>query len=334
MSSSSPSWLWTTPDSVRAAFALSTRASGTMKPIDPGSSTSVCDGSRGGRDGVRARSERQLAARPPYRRRLRQRRRDGRQQPRGVVDHVPGHPEAERELLEVRVRSCPDASSASVPGANAIRGCGLRQVAEDGRGAGRALPADRAEHHRRQVLRLVEHDVAEARGPLQQVARPRRSGRRRAATSERCADPSPGSAQLISACSSGVRTPSAAAARKSGSPSSRITSRLASTAGQIAAESCLTGRDRATDACTRSSGESPASSILTRTACASRCGSMARPAPYRTPRVRSSCDDLVDQVGRRPASAGRRTARPAPRSPAGPSTRAPARGRAPSGHRP
>ena len=61
-----------------------------------------------------------------------------------------------------------------------------------------------------------------------------------------------------------------------------------STAGQSASAYCFTGRLRATASCTRSSGESPAASIRSSTACASRCGSIARPAPYRTPRVRSS----------------------------------------------
>jgi hypothetical protein len=44
---------------------------------------------------------------------------------------------------------------------------------------------------------------------------------------------------------------------------------------------------RATASCTRSSGDSPASSIATSTRWASDCGSIARAAPYRTPRRRS-----------------------------------------------
>ncbi len=68
-----------------------------------------------------------------------------------------------------------------------------------------------------------------------------------------------------SCCSSALSSPSACSARKPGSPSSRNTSRPAFWAGQCVSTYALTGRDRATAFCTRSSGVSPADSMRSST---------------------------------------------------------------------
>ena len=168
-------------------------------------------------------------------------------------------------------------------------GGGLGEVAEHGHRAGGGLPPDRAQHHRREVLRLVEHDVAEAGGALDQVGRLADQDRVVQRPLAPCRGPWPAWPRAMRALL--VVVEDAVGRLRPGSPaspSSRITTLRGSTAGQSASTYCLTGRLRATEFCTRSSGESPAISILTRIVCASRCGSIARPAPYRTPRVRSS----------------------------------------------
>lgn len=89
----------------------------------------------------------------------------------------------------------------------------------------------------------------------------------------------PGLGQSTVRCSSGVRTPSAHAARNSGSESSRSTSLAGSTSGQHSLTSALTAELRATASCTRSSGASPPCSIFSSTACAIRCGRASLAAP-------------------------------------------------------
>ncbi|CAM5313195.1 hypothetical protein SXANM310S_07450 [Streptomyces xanthochromogenes] len=97
-----------------------------------------------------------------------------------------------------------------------------------------------------------------------------------------------GFSERIVFCSSAVRTPSACAARKSGSFSSRSTSFAGSTGGQIVFTAAFTAAFRATASCTRSSGASPACSIRTRTVCAIRCGRASLAAPYRMSRALNS----------------------------------------------
>ena len=91
----------------------------------------------------------------------------------------------------------------------------LGEVAEHRRRAGGAPPADRSQLHRRQVLRLVDDHVAETRRALQQVGELVDEGgvggrppRRRGAAWRRFGQRRP-------ACSSSVRTPSAARASAS-----------------------------------------------------------------------------------------------------------------------
>ncbi len=76
-------------------------------------------------------------------------------------------------------------------------------------------------------------------------------------------------------CSSAVRMPSACRASTSGSENNECRSFFGSTVGHTESAYFFTSRLRATESCTRSSGESPASSIRTSTACAIRCGSMS-----------------------------------------------------------
>ena len=66
---------------------------------------------------------------------------------------------------------------------------------------------------------------------------------------------------MISCCSSAVRMPSAAAARKSASLSNLMISLTGSRAGQMASVYVRTGLLRATASWTRSSGDSPVASI-------------------------------------------------------------------------
>ena len=165
----------------------------------------------------------------------------------------------------------------------------LRQVAEDRRRTGRAAPAHRPVLHGGEVLRLVEHDMARASA----CAGPGRSASsiNTASAADHLARLRPtarASAHRIVFCSSAVRMPSACAARKSASESSRSTSFAGSTGGQIAFTAAFTAVLRATASCTRSSGASPARSIRTSTACAIRCGSASRAAPYRMSRSSNS----------------------------------------------
>ena len=106
-----------------------------------------------------------------------------------------------------------------------------------------------------------------------------------------------------SRCSSSVRMPSAAAASASASESRRCTSLAGSTAGHSVAAYSLTGLLRATAACTRSSGESPSSSIRTQDAVGEGLGQhrAGRAVPH--PAGAQPRDDLLGLVGRDPEPA-------------------------------
>ena len=98
------------------------------------------------------------------------------------------------------------------------------------------------------------------------------------------------------------------------------TSRFASTFGHTWSTQARTGAERRTASCVRSSQVSPAASILVRITCAMRCASSSRPAPYLTPRSRSSAASSAiscagtrqrrDPRGRTRASAGGLIGRP------------------------
>jgi hypothetical protein len=55
------------------------------------------------------------------------------------------------------------------PGGGSPRGRALSEIAEHGNGPGGTAAADDPALHRRQVLRLVDHDVAQAGRALDQV---------------------------------------------------------------------------------------------------------------------------------------------------------------------
>ena len=63
----------------------------------------------------------------------------------------------------------PQVVQALGPGTGRPRGGRLSKITEHGDRAGAGPAADRAQHHRRQVLGLVENHVTEARGPAEQV---------------------------------------------------------------------------------------------------------------------------------------------------------------------
>ena len=97
-----------------------------------------------------------------------QRRSDGRQQPGGEVDHRTGHPEAGDQFLQHGL-GVPEVEQALGPGTGRPRGGRLSKITEHGDRAGAGPPADGAQHHRRQILGLVENHVTEARSPAEQV---------------------------------------------------------------------------------------------------------------------------------------------------------------------
>ena len=132
-----------------------------------------------------------------------------RQQPGGVLDHLAGHPEPAGELLDVRV-GLAEVAERLGPGPGRPGRGGLREVAEHGERAGRGAPGQRAQHHRREVLRLVGDDVRRATACARRGRRPRRPAPRRPATS-------------ASSRGSSAASPTAAAParRRSRSPSAR-----------------------------------------------------------------------------------------------------------------
>ena len=110
----------------------------------------------------------ELATVPSYRVRRGERRRDLRQQPGREIDHCARHPEAGHQLLDDGIGMA-EVGQRLLPGAGRPRRGRLGKITEHGDRAGAGPSADRAQHHRRQVLCLVEDDVAEARRTLQQV---------------------------------------------------------------------------------------------------------------------------------------------------------------------
>ncbi len=92
------------------------------------------------------------------------------QQPGREVEYLPWHPVADVKLADRGARLA-QVSEQVRPGGGGPRGGALREVAKHGRRPGGAAPADRPHLHRRQVLRLVHHDVRDRPGALDEVGR-------------------------------------------------------------------------------------------------------------------------------------------------------------------
>ena len=184
-----------------------------------------------------------------------------RQQPGGVLDdRWPARGSRGRAPRRARP-GLPRWPSDVLPRGGRPRRGALGDVAEHRRRPGRAAPADRAQLHRGEVLRLVEHDVAEAGRALEQVGRARRAGPRRRATSGRRPWTAGGRCPTAAArCSSAREQAVGVPGERGGVGEQRRSSTAAgSSAGHSdAAYRLAPRRCRATASCTRSSGESPA----------------------------------------------------------------------------
>ena len=203
-------------------------------------------------------------------------RHDG-QQARGVLDDDGRHAEAAVEHDEVVVVLA-EVAHRLVPGRRRPRRRALGDVAEHGDRPRRAAPPDGAQLHGREVLRLVEHDVAEARARGAAGRRSRRAAPCRRATSGRrpwCGPACPTEHRLLVVGEVVARRRPAARRR-------RTTAGAAPPAGSSAGHTdetyVLTAADFATASCTRSSGASPARSISSSTWWARRWGSRSRAA--------------------------------------------------------
>ena len=260
-----PSTWCSTPAVVSVRSALGIHASGTMSPTDP--SAANADRTAPSAPGHNPEPSTGTTERRPGSSRTdvgaRQPRRDHRQQPGREVDDGGRHAEAAVEHLEVRPRACPRCASATSHDgvAHGVVPCAMSpSTVADSR---RAPAADGPQLHRRQVLRLVEHDVPEARRPVEQVGglvEQHRVGAR----------PAGGAARPRAACahsSDRPRRPSAAlGCTRPGTPrrKSRCSTARGSSAGQTASTYGLRrGCGRRRPARGRR-GSRPASSMSTR----------------------------------------------------------------------
>ena len=239
-----------------------------------------------------------------------------RQQPGGVVDDRRRHAEAAVQHLDVAV-GLAEVAQRRRPRVGRPRRRALGDVAEHRRRAGGAPPPDRPQLHRREVLRLVEHDVARGSGCA-------RGGRRSSSSSTSVGGRPPGAATATAAATSTAAgaarpsssSPSAAAAERGGVGEQLEQHRRGGRAPARPSPAYRrTAADRATASCTRSSGESPAAPSRSSTACASRCGSICRAGVVADAARAQLVQDLAAPRTPARATCAPRAARPGPRSP-------------------